>query len=157
MIELPSPLTPVDCNLQDFAFMPVDVKSIHAHDSPVVLALKAQINRLILSPGQNSRVERRRLNSRIRAQRLHEARERGSHTEEEWAAVVDEFDRRCVQCGCRPADEPAKDHIVPICLGGSDAIDNLQPLCRTCNSGKSLDTFNWAAYRRTHGFSVGQR
>ncbi|CAE6838892.1 DUF1376 domain-containing protein [Paraburkholderia nemoris] len=26
MIELPSPLTPIDCNLQDFAFMPVDVK-----------------------------------------------------------------------------------------------------------------------------------
>ena len=90
-------------------------------------------------------------NARIRAERLKEARVHGRHTWEQFQALKDEFDRRCVKCGTRhfPVE---RDHIVPVYMGGRDTIDNIQPLCAYCNSSKKSDSFNWAEYRRKHGF-----
>lgn len=47
------------------------------------------------------------------------------------------FDRegwRCVQCGS--VEDLTLDHIYPWSLGGSDNEDNLQTLCKPCNSSK---------------------
>lgn len=40
---------------------------------------------------------------------------------------------------CRECGEPATDvdHIVPRALGGTDAAENLQPLCHACHSRKT--------------------
>lgn len=35
------------------------------------------------------------------------------------------------------------DHIVPLTKGGTNTIDNIQPLCTKCNIGKNNRTFNW--------------
>lgn len=36
------------------------------------------------------------------------------------------------------------DHIVPKAMGGSDAMDNLQPLCHSCHSRKTaLESSGW--------------
>ncbi|WP_038739626.1 HNH endonuclease [Burkholderia pseudomallei] len=67
--------------------------------------------------------------------------------------MLEEFSYRCVKCGCTPDGRPCKDHVVPIAMEGSDAIENLQPLCRECNTSKGWDVFNWVQYRREHGFS----
>jgi len=40
----------------------------------------------------------------------------------------------CVVCG-KPSD--TVDHIVPLSKGGSNELNNLQPMCRSCNSKKS--------------------
>lgn len=50
------------------------------------------------------------------------------------AAVMDRDYRQCQICGTY--DEPTVDHIVPVSAGGSDDLDNLQVLCRSCNSRK---------------------
>lgn len=121
-------------------------------DSPEVVALKQK-----LCGGAWSPLERKRIHSRIRAQRLAEARARGTHTEDQWLAILDKYDYRCVRCGCRPIGRPCKDHITPIYQGGSDALENLQPLCRECNTAKGPDNFNWAAYRDQHGFDDADR
>ena len=62
------------------------------------------------------------------------ARKRGRHTKLEWLRMISFFQKRCVSCGkkCRIT----KDHIIPINKGGSDSIDNIQPLCKKCNKKK---------------------
>lgn len=102
-----------------------------------------------------NRRERQRL-ARLRPTRharMKAARARGTHTQEQWLALCTEFDHRCVRCGDR---EPlTKDHIIAISRGGSNAIDNIQPLCGPCNSTKgSCDRTDYAAYRRRYGFEL---
>ncbi|MCC6591602.1 MAG: HNH endonuclease [Bryobacterales bacterium] len=69
-------------------------------------------------------------------------RAHGSHTADEFRALVHFYGSRCLCCG-RPNGAPqsdqeiVRDHIVPISKGGSNGIDNIQPLCRACNSSKS--------------------
>ncbi len=94
-----------------------------------------------------------RLSQMNRSQRLAEARRKGKHTEDEWIALVEEFDRRCVRCG-RAQEWPVRDHILPIFAGGSDAITNIQPLCQGCNGAKGVEFTNWCAIRRAEGFGA---
>lgn len=93
----------------------------------------------------------------IRKGRLQSARKKGTHTKKQWISLLEEFDYRCLRCGCQPLGGPTKDHIIPISGGGSDSIDNLQPLCFQCNSsGGGLDhSFNWVEWRRVNGFGLG--
>jgi 5-methylcytosine-specific restriction endonuclease McrA len=61
----------------------------------------------------------------------------GRHTIDEWKSLVEEFDGRCVRCGDRLGlQKLTRDHVVPITNGGTDNIDNIQPLCKQCNSSK---------------------
>lgn len=47
--------------------------------------------------------------------------------------------QRCAQCGRTPSEDGVKlavDHKIPQAWGGGNEIENLQPLCEDCNSGK---------------------
>ena len=58
----------------------------------------------------------------------------GNHTLKDWEKLKEKCRNRCVHCG---EEKPlTKDHIVPLSEGGSDYINNIQPLCRSCNSKK---------------------
>src|SRR5690606_31916768 len=62
---------------------------------------------------------------------------KGSFTAEDWSALKARYDYRCLCCGRRePEIVLSVDHVVPISLGGSNTIDNIQPLCKPCNSSK---------------------
>jgi uncharacterized protein YdaU (DUF1376 family) len=75
-----------------------------------------------------------------RSERLAEARRKGTHTKEEWTALQKVCGDRCVICGAHKrtlhGGGLCKDHIEPIYRGGSDAIENIQPVCRQCNTSK---------------------
>jgi len=58
----------------------------------------------------------------------------GSHTLEEWNELKESFDNRCARCGEETTLE--RDHVVALTNDGSDYIDNIQPLCRSCNAKK---------------------
>lgn len=58
----------------------------------------------------------------------------GSHTEAEWQEVLAKHDHKCA---CGATEDLTRDHIIPISKGGTNFIENIQPLCRSCNSRKS--------------------
>jgi predicted restriction endonuclease len=49
-------------------------------------------------------------------------------------AVFDKHGKKCKHCGLE--ENLTLDHIIPICSGGENTVDNLQPLCKKCNSKK---------------------
>lgn len=76
-----------------------------------------------------------------RSQRMAAARKLGTHTKQQWTEMVEFFGGSCVRCnGESGSDRIVKDHIIPIYQGGSDGIDNLQPLCSKCNSSKGPES-----------------
>ena len=68
----------------------------------------------------------------------------GSHTNQEWLDLRSLYDRRYLCCKRRR--KLTKDHVIPVAQGGSDNIDNIQPLCKPCNSRKGA---RYIDYRRS--------
>ncbi len=58
----------------------------------------------------------------------------GSFSETEWQALLEAYGHICRNCGS--GGKMTVDHILPISKGGSSNIDNIQPLCLSCNSAK---------------------
>lgn len=85
---------------------------------------------------------------KVKAKRLAEAHSlrarqlgcEGDFTAAEWLALCERFGNRCVACGGEGL--MTVDHVVPLSKGGSNTIDNIQPLCRTCNVRKNASTID---------------
>lgn len=94
--------------------------------------------------GDQEKRERLRAYRDQRAERLRLAREKGTHTALEWEVLKHICGLRCVRCG---ADVRLleKDHIVPLYQGGSDSIDNIQPICARCNASKGAEAIDHRA------------
>ena len=70
----------------------------------------------------------------------------GKHSKREWIEKLASYDScpRCHRSWSSIPNRPdrrykhvwTKDHIIPLKLGGSDAIENIQPLCYQCNFSK---------------------
>lgn len=56
---------------------------------------------------------------------------------EAFAALKEQYGFTCLACGrAEPEIVLTIDHVVPVSLGGSNKISNLQPLCESCNNRK---------------------
>jgi len=68
--------------------------------------------------------------------------EGGTWMPDEWNMLVEQYNHTCLMCGMRePEIVLTFDHVIPLSKGGSNTIDNAQPLCGLCNSKKS--THSW--------------
>ena len=65
----------------------------------------------------------------------------GSFTKEEWVSVCEKYGNMCLRCGKKTI--LTIDHVVPLVLGGSNYIENIQPLCKSCNSKKGESVIDY--------------
>jgi len=71
---------------------------------------------------QNSIIENKRRS------RKHE--NGGTYTIQEWQTLCNKYGNKCLSCK-RTDVKLTQDHVIPISLGGTNTIDNIQPLCKS--------------------------
>lgn len=74
----------------------------------------------------------------------------GTCTPEQWAAILEEFNRCCAYCLRHEsvAGKMSIDHMTPLTRGGTNDPENLVPACRPCNSSKNDKTvLEYLAYK----------
>lgn len=76
-----------------------------------------------------------------RKKAMDNAQHLGTHTETQWNDLKKSYGNVCLKCGA--AGTLTLDHIIPISKGGSDGIDNIQPLCWTCNNSKKQSVVDY--------------
>lgn len=87
-------------------------------------------------------VERTRQRNRVRLSRKKFAD--GIITAQEERELFEKYNYTCINPNCPDTSQPITlDHIVPLARGGTNTIENAQPLCRSCNSSKGTKTIDY--------------
>lgn len=58
----------------------------------------------------------------------------------EWEVICYLAGDKCVSCG---SEKITLDHIIPVSEGGNHTVDNVQPLCQSCNSSKRTKVIDY--------------
>lgn len=61
-----------------------------------------------------------------------------THSYNEWNGIKEIYNFTCPRCfKSEPDIKLTIDHMIPLSMGGDDTIENIQPLCKSCNSIKN--------------------
>lgn len=82
-----------------------------------------------------SKLNPERINQYCRDRRARSKNAEGRVSYKDWISLCEKYGNRCLSCE-RNDVKMTQDHVIPLKLGGSNTIDNIQPLCKSCNSKK---------------------
>lgn len=85
-------------------------------------------------PCRKDKDKGRKRNRSVDADRAHEAKRRGAPFRAGVPAFMRKHMTKCAACGA--TENLEIDHVMPLALGGTSALKNLQMLCKTCNTRK---------------------
>jgi 5-methylcytosine-specific restriction endonuclease McrA len=72
----------------------------------------------------------------------------GRFTRKDEQTLKKRYNHTCLCCGRRePEIKLEMDHVIPVVLGGSNSIENRQPLCQYCNSSKGTKIIDYRLER----------
>lgn len=77
----------------------------------------------------------------VRRRRMRVKEAGGKYTVAQWRELCAKYNHCCLCCGEKKDLSP--DHIVPLSRGGTNSIDNIQPLCSICNIRKFTKTTDY--------------
>lgn len=81
---------------------------------------------------------------RSKRRRIRKMNAGGSHTLLQWKELKRMHYGYCLMCGLsEPEIRLTEDHVTPLIRGGSDNIENIQPLCQSCNSTKGTKVLSF--------------
>lgn len=67
----------------------------------------------------------------------------GTYSDQAWDQKLADYGGRCAYCADLATE---RDHVLPLCRGGSNTLDNVVPCCRQCNARKGTRTLaEWLA------------
>jgi 5-methylcytosine-specific restriction endonuclease McrA len=67
---------------------------------------------------------------------------------QEWRDLKAKYNNQCLKClRSEPEVKVSMDHVIPLSQGGLHHIDNIQPLCISCNTSKMIKSTD---YRKTY-------
>ena len=79
------------------------------------------------------------------ARRARKMNASGLHTLNEWEILKAQYNWTCPCCYKKePKIKLTEDHIIPLSKGGSNNIENIQPLCGSCNRKKYTKIIKYA-------------
>lgn len=102
--------------------------------------LRSGVNHYNWKGGQTKEERNWQKNRRNRLKQA-TAGELGGHNYGEWELLKKQYNYTCPSCGLsepfnQRSQSLTEDHIIPLSKGGSDLIENIQPLCLGCNIKK---------------------
>ena len=74
----------------------------------------------------------------------------GTYTLRQWLELKEQYGHMCLCCGRKePEIKLTVDHVVPLTKGGDNTINNIQPLCFSCNSTKRTKIIDYRTKKET--------
>ena len=111
------------------------------YDKERHLRLKEHKNQQSLDWQRANPEARRIIAARYSHRRRMRVRSLACYTQAEWLTLLLCTGGVCLGCGS--SNDISVDHIVPLSKGGSNTIDNIQPLCLDCNKRKGTKSENF--------------
>jgi len=62
-------------------------------------------------------------------------------TATDWQIIITKYGNKCLACGS--IENITMDHVIPLAAGGTHDPDNVQPLCKSCNSKKAIKIIDY--------------